>query len=179
LIYPVNGSTYVGNAAGAKSQGVELSIQSRPVSGLTIGAWVTYIDAVLTQTVPGAGIAGEIYGFEGDRLPNTPRWSGNLSLDYNFPLGSDLRGFVGGALTYVGDRLDAFSSASPQRQDLPSYTKLDLRAGAIFNSWKVNFYVNNVANERGLISGGIGNQLPYAFYYIQPRTIGGSVEKTF
>jgi iron complex outermembrane recepter protein len=179
LIYPVNGSTYVGNAAGAKSQGVELSIQSRPVNDLTITAWITYIDAVLTQTVPGAGVAGEIYGFDGDRLPNTPHWSGNLSLDYSFPLGSELRGFVGGAVSYVGDRLDAFSSASPQRQDLPAYTKLDLHAGAIFNSWKVNFYVNNVANERGLISGGIGNQLPYSFYYIQPRTIGGSIEKTF
>jgi iron complex outermembrane recepter protein len=179
LIYPVNGSTYVGNAAGAKSQGVELSIQSRPVSGLTIAAWVTWIDAELTQSVPGAGIAGEIYGFEGDRLPNTPRFSGNLSLDYNFPLASDFRGFLGGALSYVGDRLDAFSSAGPQRQDLPAYAKLDLHAGTTYNSWTANLYVNNVADKRGLISGGIGNQLPYSFYYIQPRTVGLSVAKTF
>jgi iron complex outermembrane receptor protein len=179
LIYPVNGSTYVGNAAGAKSQGVELSVQSRPVSGLTIAAWVTWIDAELTQSVPGAGIAGEIYGFEGDRLPNTPRFSGNLSLDYNFPLASDLRGVVGGALSYVGDRLDAFSSASPERQDLPAYAKLDLHAGTTYNSWTANLYVNNVTDKRGLISGGIGNQLPYSFYYMQPRTVGLSVAKTF
>jgi outer membrane receptor protein involved in Fe transport len=179
LIYPVNGSTYVGNAAGAKSEGVELSIQSRPVSGLTIAAWVTWIEAVLTQTVPGAGVAGEIYGFEGDRLPNTPRWSGNLSVDYNFPLTGDFRGIVGGALSYVGDRLDAFSSASPQRQDLPAYAKLDLHVGTTFKSWTGNFYVNNVTDKHGLISGGIGNQLPYSFYYIQPRTVGLTVEKTF
>jgi iron complex outermembrane recepter protein len=179
LIFPVNGSTYVGNASGAKSQGVELSIQSRPVSGLTIAAWVTWIDAVLTQSVPGAGIAGEIYGFEGDRLPNTPRFSGNLSLDYNFPLVNDFKGFVGGGLSYVGDRLDAFSSASPQRTDLPAYAKLDLHAGTTFNSWTANLYVNNATDKRGLISGGIGNQLPYSFYYIQPRTVGLSVAKTF
>jgi iron complex outermembrane receptor protein len=179
LIFPVNGSTYVGNAGGAKSQGVELSIQSRPVSGLTIAAWVTWIDAVLTQTVPGAGIAGEIFGFEGARLPNTPRFSGNVSLDYNFPLVSDFRGFVGGALSYVGYRQDAFSSASPQRQDLPAYAKLDLHAGTTYDSWTANLYVNNVADKRGLISGGIGNQLPYSFYYIQPRTVGLSVSKTF
>ena len=104
----MNGSTYVGNAAGAKSQGVELSIQSKPVSGLTIGAWVTWDDAVLTQTVPGADIDGEIFGFAGDRLPNTPRFSGNLSVDYNFPLASDIKGFVGGALSYVGDRRTPF-----------------------------------------------------------------------
>jgi iron complex outermembrane recepter protein len=179
LIYPVNGSTYVGNAAGAKSQGVELSVQSNPVSGLKLAAWVTWIDAVLTQTVPGAGIAGEIYGFDGDRLPNTPRFSGNLSLDYNFPLVSDVRGVVGGALSYVGDRLDAFSSASPERQDLPAYAKLDLHAGTTYNSWTANLYVNNVTDKRGLISGGIGNQLPYSFYYIQPRTVGLSIAKTF
>jgi outer membrane receptor protein involved in Fe transport len=179
LIYPTNGSTYVGNAGGAKSEGVELSIQSRPVSDLTIAAWVTYIDAALTQTVPGAGMAGEIYGFDGARLPNTPRWSGNLSLDYKFPLGSDLKGFVGGALSYVGDRLDAFSSASPQRTNLPGYAKLDLRAGTTYNSWTANIYVNNVTDKYGLISGGIGNQLPYSFYYLQPRTIGLSVAKTF
>jgi iron complex outermembrane recepter protein len=179
LIYPVNGSTYVGNAAGAKSQGVELSIQSRPVSGLTMAAWVTWIDAVLTQTIPGAGVAGEIYGFEGDRLPNTPRWSGNVSLDYKFPLAGDFNGVVGGALSYVGDRLDAFSSVSPQRTDLPAYGKLDLHAGTTYNSWTANLYVNNVTDKRGLISGGIGNQLPYSFYYIQPRTVGLSVAKTF
>ena len=124
-------------------------------------------------------MAGEIYGFDGDRLPNTPRLSGNISVDYNFPLASDLRGFVGGALSYVGDRLDAFSSASPERTNLPGYAKLDLRAGTTYNSWTANFYVNNVTNKYGLIAGGIGNQLPYSFYYLQPRTVGLSVAKTF
>jgi len=179
LIYPVNGSTYVGNAAGAKSQGVELSMQSRPLSGLTIGAWVAWDDAVLTQTVPGAGHAGEIFGFSGNRLPNTARFSGNLSLNYDFPLMADIKGFVGGEVSYVGDREDAFSAVSPQRQDLPAYAKLDLHAGTKYNSWTVNFYVNNVTDKRGLISGGVGNQLPYAFYYIQPRTVGLSATKMF
>jgi iron complex outermembrane receptor protein len=179
LIYPVNGSTYVGNAAGAKSEGVELSIEARPISALTIGAWVSWDDAVLTQTVPGAGQAGEIFGFSGDRLPNTARFSGNLSLNYDFPLVSDIKGFVGGALSYVGDRQDAFSSVSAERQDLPAYAKLDLHAGTKYNSWNANVYVNNVTDKRGLISGGVGNAIPYAFYYIQPRTVGLSVTKTF
>ena len=96
-----------------------------------------------------------------------------------FPLASDFRGFVGGTLSYVGDRLDAFSSAGPQRTDLPAYAKLDLHAGTTYNSWTANLYVNNVTDKRGLISGGIGNQLPYSFYYIQPRTVGLSLAKTF
>jgi len=179
LIYPVNGSTYVGNAAGAKSEGLELSMQARPISALTIGAWVSWNDAELTQTVPGAGQNGEIFGFSGDRLPNTARFSGNMSLDYAFPLVSDINGFVGGALSYVGDRQDAFSSSGPERQDLPAYAKLDLHAGTKYNSWTVNLYVNNVTDKRGLISGGVGNAIPYAFYYIQPRTVGLTASKTF
>jgi iron complex outermembrane recepter protein len=179
LIYPVNGSTYVGNAAGAKSEGVELSTEARPLSELTIGAWVSWNDAVLTQTVPGAGQNGEIFGFSGDRLPNTARFSGNLSLNYDFPLTTDMKGFVGGALTYVGDRQDAFSSVSTERQDLPAYAKLDLRAGTKYDSWTANLYVNNVTDKRGLISGGVGNAIPYAFYYIQPRTVGLTVSKIF
>jgi iron complex outermembrane recepter protein len=179
LIYPVNGSTYVGNASGAKSEGIELSTQAKPLNGLTIGAWITVQDAELTQNVPGAGQNGEIYGFSGDRLPNTSRFSGNFSLNYEFPLLSDVRGFAGGALSYVGDRQDAFSSSGPERQDLPAYAKLDLHTGANWNTWNLNIYVNNVADRRGLISGGVGNAIPYAFYYIQPRTVGLSASKTF
>jgi iron complex outermembrane recepter protein len=179
LIYPVNGSTYVGNAAGAKSEGIELTTEAKPFSGLTLGAWVTWDEAVLTQTVPGAGQAGEIFGFTGDRLPNTARFSGNFTANYEFPLAADMKGFVGGELSYVGDRQDAFSSVSAERQDLPAYAKLDLRTGTTFDSWTVNVYVNNVDNKRGLISGGVGNAIPYAFYYIQPRTVGLNVSKTF
>ncbi|MGH8290526.1 MAG: TonB-dependent receptor [Steroidobacteraceae bacterium] len=179
LIYPVNGSTYVGNAAGAKSEGVELSAKSKSFSGLTVGAWATWDESVLTQTVPGAGQDGEIYGFAGDPLPNTPRFSGNVSLDYNFPIVGDFEGVVGGDESYVGYRLDAFSSVSAQRQNLPAYAKLNLHAGTTFKSWTVNFYVNNVFNRYGLISGGVGNAIPYAFYILQPRTVGVTVSKDF
>jgi hypothetical protein len=149
------------------------------LNGLTIGAWISWDDAVLTQSVPGAGQNGEIFGFAGDRLPNTPRFSGNLSSNYDFPLVSDIKGFLGGVLSYVGDRQDAFSAVSAQRQDLPAYAKLDLHAGSKYNSWTLNIFVNNVTDKRGLISGGVGNAVPYAFYYIQPRTVGLSASRAF
>ena len=53
------------------------------------------------------------------------------------------------------------------------------RAGAKYQSWTVNFFVNNVADKRGLLSGGINSSPPFAFNYIQPRTAGFSVSKTF
>jgi iron complex outermembrane receptor protein len=168
-----NEASFTGNGAAAKSQGVELSVESRPVTSLTIAAWVAWSDAVLTQTVP------SIFGYAGDRLPNTPRFSGNLSVNEEFPVVSEIRGFVGGTVGYVGDREDLFALGTPQRQYLPPYAKTDVRAGTKYYSWTVNFYINNVADRRGVISGGFGNVVPYSFYDIQPRTVGLSVSKTF
>jgi hypothetical protein len=40
-------------------------------------------------------------------------------------------------------------------------------------------FVNNVADVRGVINGGLGYVTPFAFVYIQPRTIGLNVSKSF
>jgi iron complex outermembrane receptor protein len=179
LLDPFNGFSYTGNAGAAKSQGVELMIEARPVASLTIGAWMAWSDAKLTEDVPGAGQNGVIFGFSGDRLPNSPQFSGNISANEEFPLSNEIRGFVGGNVSYVGNREDAFPSASPQRQYLPAYVKTDIRAGAKYDAWTANIYVNNVADKRGLISGGPGNIIPYSYFFIQPRTIGLSVSRSF
>ena len=90
-----------------------------------------------------------------------------------------MAGFAGGTIAYVGSREDVFSQESAQRQYLPPYAKTDLRAGTRVDNWTVNLYVNNVTDKRGVISGGYGNAEPFAFYLIQPRTVGLSVIKSF
>jgi outer membrane receptor protein involved in Fe transport len=83
---------------------------------------------------------------------------------------------------FVGDRQGEFTAGPPippPRQVYPSYTKTDLRAGTRFDSWTATLYVNNVADQRGVIAGGIGSFPPFAFTLIQPRTIGLSVTRTF
>jgi outer membrane receptor protein involved in Fe transport len=94
-----------------------------------------------------------------------------------FPLSGGLTGFVGASASYVGDRLDNF--APPPRQDLPAYTKIDARAGLKWDSWSASLFVTNATDKRGLLGGGAGNFIPYAYQYIQPRTVGLSVAKTF
>jgi outer membrane receptor protein involved in Fe transport len=85
-------------------------------------------------------------------------------------------GFVGGSVSYVGDRVGNFTApppAVPPRQDYPAYTKVDARLGARFGSWTVNLYANNLTDERGILFGGLGTvPNPAAFTYIQPRTFG-------
>jgi iron complex outermembrane receptor protein len=179
LLDPTNFQYYNGNGGGAKSQGVELSADVRPLTGLTISAWGAWNQAELTDAFPLA--TRSVYGADGDRLPYSSRFSGDLSLQQEFSLGKDVKGFVKGSVSYTGNRLGPFVSVygPPQRQTLPAYAKTDLLAGIRHDSWTANVFVNNVADRRGVLAGGLGNTLPFAFTYIQPRTAGLSIAKEF
>lgn len=167
--------SYNANGSKAVSRGVEFSVESRPLRGLDMSAWVSYDHATLTEAFPATALA---YGASGDRLPYTARFTGNLSVQQDFPIFDAWTGFVGATVSYVGDRQGVFL-ATPQRQYLPAYAKTDLRAGARYDTWALNLYANNVTDRRGVISGGLGSFPPFAFTMIQPRLIGLSVVKTF
>jgi outer membrane receptor protein involved in Fe transport len=174
-----NSLTYEANGSGAKSEGLEISLQSRPLSGLTLSGWFAYDNAVLTQAFPANGPA---YGVPGTRLPNSSRFSGNLSVEQVFPLGTSATGFVGAMASYMGDREGLFTGSPgvpAPRQLYPAYTKTDVRAGVKYDAWTVNLYATNVFDKRGLIAGGLGYFLPTAFTTIPPRTVGVSVSKVF
>ena len=62
-------STYTVNGNNARSAGLELSVESRPVGGLTLGGWISFDDAKLTENFPPGSAAAGVYGASGDRLP--------------------------------------------------------------------------------------------------------------
>jgi iron complex outermembrane recepter protein len=169
------GNQYTINGGRAKSQGVEASVEAKPLTGSTVGAWVALNDAELTKPIPSGGAAGD----SGDKLPYSTRFSGNLSLKQDFPLGNDVIGFAGAMMTYMGKRAGNFQPVGVDRQLFPSYVKTDLRAGARYQSWLVDVYLNNVANKRAELGGGVDGFPTDAIIYIQPRTAGISVSKTF
>jgi iron complex outermembrane receptor protein len=168
-------TTYLSNGSGARSQGVELSVESRPMRGLTLTGWVAWNDAELTTAFPPGSTS---YGVSGDRLPDSSRVSGNLSVEQGFPLWSEVSGFVGASATYVGERIGRFR-AVPLRQTFPSYTQADLHAGVKSETWTANLYVTNVTDKRSALYGGLGALPATAFNYIQPRTMGVSLVKAF
>jgi iron complex outermembrane recepter protein len=165
---------YTGNAGGAKSQGVELSVTAHPLQGLTLDGTFSYDDAVLTKGFPDNS---QYYGVQGNRLPLTTDFSGSFSAEQVFRLGSAM-GFVGGSVAYVGDRKGVFI-ATPDRQDLPAYTKLNLHAGVSRGTWTTNAYLNNATDTRGLLDGGPGYFFPPARVYITPLTAGLNISKRF
>jgi outer membrane receptor protein involved in Fe transport len=180
LTDPASGENYFTNGSGAKSEGIELSAELKPAKGLRLAGWVSYNNAVLTQAMP---LNSTVYGHSGDRLPYGARFAANASWDYQFPVGH-LGGSCGATMSYVGQRVGAFVAAIPngipERQVLSGYTQIDWRAAlSEAGVWSLELYVNNVADRRGIIGGGIGTQIPTAFELIQPRTIGVSVSRYF
>jgi outer membrane receptor protein involved in Fe transport len=168
IVFDSLGIGYFTNGSEAKSEGIELSVESTPLPGLTISGWVSWSNAELTEPFP-AGASN--VGSAGDRLPYSTRFSGNLSVQKEFPLASNMTGFVGGAVSYVGDRVGYFRAA-PERQEYPAYTRTDLRAGLKYESWTVNFFVNNATDKRGVLAGGLDASPTYGFTHIVPRTVG-------
>ncbi len=171
----ISGGQYIDNAGKAKSQGAEFTVTATPLSGMTLETSLSWSEAKLTQAFPANS---PVVAPVDERLPNSPRFSGNLSIDQEFPLSASMAGFVGGSVSYMGERIGVFRSVA-QRQELAAYASTDLRAGVRFDSWQVNVYANNIADKRGVIQGGLGTFIPSAFQYIQPRTIGLNVLKTF
>jgi iron complex outermembrane recepter protein len=172
----VSGESYTVNAGTAKSEGVEEAVSWVPLKGLTLAANGSFSNAVLTQNAPDG-----TYGLAGARLPYSPRWSGNLSAQYAFPIHAGLDGYVGAAGTYVGDRFSEFeSSAATPRARLPSYTTARLDAGVKWGGWNVSAYVKNITDNKGYLAvtdytttvstttGATG----YGWSLIQPRTVG-------
>jgi outer membrane receptor protein involved in Fe transport len=181
-VVPEGTFNYNANASRARSRGLELSFESRPLDGLTLALWGTWTDAVLRQTFSDQ-IA--VYAAVGDRLPYSSRFSGRFSVDQEMPLSGEARAFLGAAISYVGDRIGEFvptPEEAPLRQRYPAYAQTDFHAGVKTDAWRVSVFVQNLTDRRGVTGGGYNNQTnfnPYWFNYVQPRTIGVSLERSF
>ena len=166
---------YNANAGKAKSEGLELQLEARPTPGLVISASSALGKAILTDSFPANTAA---IGNSGDPLPYSTRFSGQLSAEQSFVITSQVSAFLGGSVSYVGDRQGEFSSSIP-RQDLPAYARTDVRVGARYRSWTASLFATNLTDRRGLIGGGQGTYPPFAFSYIRPRAIGVLLTGTF
>ena len=81
-------------------------------------------------------------------------------------------------MSYVDERKGGFTaSAATPRHVFPAYVQTDARAGVRYDSWALNVFVNNLADKRGILARDVSNA--NFVQYIQPRTVGMSVSKTF
>jgi outer membrane receptor protein involved in Fe transport len=172
------GISYLTNAGAAKSDGLELTVEVAPVSGLRLGGGLALTNARLSGDTPEANAIG---GFDGDRLPLTPKTSASLTASYEFPLSGSFSGRIGGVYRFVGERETRFphapndsSLANPEAIRLASYQAVDLNAAVLNDRWTLSLFVRNLFGEQAFISGGLGSAT-----VLQPRTVGVSLDAKF
>jgi len=158
--FSVQGSVaFRANGPKARTQGGEITIATRPIEGLELGANYSYVDAKLLAASP------DLHAADGERLPTTPRSTVNGTADYTFTE-QGLRPTIGMTVQYVSDRKAGFGNT----YILPDYTTFDARAGLSIKDVDVQLYGRNLLDERGQLSAYISGSPRIAI--IPPRTVG-------
>lgn len=159
---------YIANAGKSYVNGFELQINAQPTEALSFNLGATYTDSRLSEDMPSTA---QTSGFDGDRIPYTPKWSYAGQVQYEVPFSSSLTGYASTNFNYRGESYTNFNSQSDDYQKLDSYFLVGLRAGVRFDAWDVGIFVDNVTDEVpqiGLRVTGDG----YRVYTTRPRTIG-------
>jgi iron complex outermembrane receptor protein len=166
---------YIANAGKSYVNGFEFQINAQPTDALSLNLGATYTDSRLSEDMPGAS---QTPGFDGDRIPYTPKWSYAGQVQYEVPFSSALTGYASTNFNYRGESYTNFNSQSGDYRQLDDYFLVGLRAGVRFESWDGGLFVDNVTDEVpeiGLRVTGDG----YRVYTTRPRTIGLRVSTNF
>jgi outer membrane receptor protein involved in Fe transport len=160
------------NGGKAKSAGFELSATLTPAKGLSLALNGAYVDAHLTEDAPDL-----VGGKDGDPLPYNPHWSGTFSADYSTPLTDTTDASFGFSWRYTGKRSSDFDTSYGQSH-LKAFGLLDAHAGVSFDRLRLDLFVRNLTDSRGITSlGGAGSALngARAAGIVRPRSFGLSL----
>jgi iron complex outermembrane receptor protein len=156
-----NSLTIITNAGQARIDGLETDLEFAATQNFTLTSGFSWLNARLTQTFCGDPSICNAPGFDpttyeqyavaGTRLPVTPRFKGNITGRYTFPVAS-YKGFVQGSGVYVGERTsDLRTLAANALGDEPSYTVLNFSAGMEVRNFHYEIYLNNAADKRAVL----------------------------
>ncbi|RPE13136.1 TonB-dependent receptor [Chitinophaga lutea] len=123
-------------------KGVEVEVTARPVKGLEIKAFYTYVDGAVTTQ---ASVPGKDTSY--NNLARRPAHTGSLNVGYRFS-----KFYVGTNIRHTGDRDDIYyapGSFSGVPHPLKAYTIWDMYAEFRFNNaGRVFVNANNITNNR-------------------------------
>lgn len=165
------------NGGGARSKGAEASLIFHPVTGLRLVVNGAYVNARLTEDAPSIG------GQDGDRLPNSPKWSGSLTADYSFDVGAN-QANLGLGVRQIGRRLSLVESAA-NSVPADAYTTVEAHGEiTIAQHWTLRAYARNLFGSEGAVTrtlqtDGLLRPVRYLVIPVQPRTIGLAAEWSF
>jgi iron complex outermembrane receptor protein len=143
-------SASVQNAGQAESQGAELELTSYFTDNFFVNLGVAYLDSEYTEydTTTLDPVSGDeiVTSFAGNPLMNAPRWSGNISANYNLQLGDGTADFFL-QTTHSSQKVSNYTNF-PQEQ-VGEITLVNARASWTPGSeqWTVGLYGRNLTDK--------------------------------
>jgi iron complex outermembrane recepter protein len=197
--------------ADAESKGMEVELFVRPNLNWDLGLSATYADAEITESqlddtgYPISGIR------DGNRLPTSPQLQAVGTVAYNWALTTSLDSYVRLTAQHVGSSYTQLADQEPNfglvtngtvprgaaslinfggvpantsiefDGELPSYDIANLRWGVRTDRWEGGLFVNNLFDERALLSTDRerGRRARVGYLTNPPRTIGLNFRMNF
>ena len=133
------------NIPQSRVYGFEAAVRARPLPGFDLGAALTFVDSKV-QRFSGIAQDGSLFDFVGSAFPYAPRWQAVADATYDWSIGGERHGFIGGALTH-NSATSASLGNDPDLRIRP-FVLLDLRAGlrAADERWSISLFGRNVTN---------------------------------
>ena len=201
-------SRVVFNVPKARSTGMEVEFEDAPNRHVSFAISGAFNNSELRSTLTSTDANGNVTVVSGiktgERLPTVPNVQIATAATYQWDVRRGALGYatgtyqhIGSRLTQVGDQdlgtLDLLSfgkntigaplTATTFHYDpvLPAYDLVNLRAGVRHAGWDVSVYLNNVTNERALLSldRERGTRARIGYLTNQPRTFGISTRFDF
>ncbi len=179
----ISGFSFITNAGKARVKGIEGLMTYTASNGLEVSLGGTYTDAQLTQNQPASPGAS---GRDGDRVPNVPRFSGNIALTKYFDIASDWDASL--RLDYIrrGSSATDFNpllldgSSNINFADIPSYNIVNTTLRFERDTFDISIYAKNLFNKLAFADVFInGDQDPLSGIALQPFTLGITLRQNF
>jgi iron complex outermembrane receptor protein len=201
-------SRVVFNVPKARSTGVEIEFEAAPTQNFDFALSTvinsSQLGSTLTSTDP-SGNVSIVSGIEdGRRLPTVPEFQFVAAATYQWEVRPGYLSYVTGSYQHIGARFTQVgdedlgtlnllsfgastigapltSSAFVYDPELPAYDILNLRAGLRRNQWDIAIFLNNLTDEKALLSFDQerGTRARIGYVTNQPRTFGISTRFNF
>ncbi|MEM7506191.1 MAG: TonB-dependent receptor [Pseudomonadota bacterium] len=141
------GVVAIGNAGKARSIGSEVSINARPLDGLSVGLGYGLALTRFTDFDDASG-GGVTTDLTGERLPNAPVNTFRFTMDYARPvLAERADAFLRVEHSYTSDA-PVTDSATPFESGSEARNLVNLRTGFRAENWELEFFVENLFDAR-------------------------------
>ncbi len=155
------------NLGKSRSTGVELESEWLPAKGLSVTANVGYLYTEIEEyTIRGQ--TGELIDNSGNKQAYSPEWNGNLAVNYERSINSDLTFLVGADYIFQSEMF--FDPDNNVKQD--SYGIINSRIGIGYKKFELTAWSKNLTDVAYFSYGyGVGGGASFASYAL-PRTYG-------